>query len=198
MQLICFFPFPVYLRCYMRKIYHVKHDSFPVSEPENLRLTFIISLCYSLFLRVSEADNLLKRDITLQEAEERMDVTIRFSKTDQMGVGETCYVFKTQSPSSPWVYLAALNGLQDDEKICQQSVHGMRQHLKAVLQVIGVPDPDSYSFHSFRRGAAFHASNQGVPDSMIKKHDRWRSEAYVRYVQVDAIRAGREVSDAQA
>ena len=159
---------------------------------------FIITLCYSLFLRVSEADNLLKRDITIQEAEERMDVTIRFSKTDQMGVGETCYVFKTQSPSSPWVYLGALNGLQDDEKICQQSVHRMRQHLKAVLQVIGVPDPGHYSFHSFRRGAAFHASNQGVPDCVIKKHGRWRSEAYVRYVQVDAIRAGREVSDALA
>lgn len=94
------------------------------------------------------------------------------------------------------VSLDPLNGLRDDDKICQQSVHRMRQHLKAVLQVIGVEDPEHYSFHSFRRGAAFHASNQGVPDCVIKKHGRWRSEAYVRYVQVDAIRAGREVSDA--
>ena len=68
--------------------------AFPVSEPENLRFMFLITLCYSLFLRVSEADNLRKRDITMQDAEERMDVTIRFSKTDQMGVGETCYGFK--------------------------------------------------------------------------------------------------------
>ena len=72
----------------------------------------------------------------------------------------------------------------------------MRQHLKAVLQVIGVHGPDHYYFPSFRRGAVFHASNQGVPDCVIKKHGLWRSEAYVRYVQVDAIRPGREVSDA--
>ena len=45
----------------------------------------------------------------------------------------------------------------------------MRQHLKAVLQVIGVHGPDHYYFPSFRRGAVFHASNQGVPDCVIKK-----------------------------
>ena len=46
-----------------------------------------------------------------------MDVTIRFSKTDQFGDGETCYVLKTQSPGGLWGCLETLNGLRDDEKM---------------------------------------------------------------------------------
>ena len=57
----------------------------------------------------------------------------------------------------------------------------MRQHLKAVLQVIGVHGPDHYYFPSFRRGAVFHASNQGVPDCVIKKSIS--SEEYVDFAQ---------------
>jgi hypothetical protein len=36
----------------------------------------------------------------------------------------------------------------------------------------------------------------GVSDSAIKKHGRWTSSAYIRYVAVDALRAGADVSAA--
>ena len=65
--------------------------------------------------------------------------------------------------------------------------------LRQRLEMIGVEDPAAYSWHSFRRGAAFLASRKGVQDCVIKKHGRWSSDAYIRYVSVEAVRAGREV-----
>ena len=169
---------------------------FPVTFSDNLRFMFLITLCYTCFLRVSEALLIKKKDILVNEEEERMDITIKWSKTDQLGKGEISYIFKSDSISNPWNYKEILNFLKDDDHIAGVGVGALRSHLKMVLEKIGIKNVQNYSFHSFRRGAAFHASKNGVTDSVIKKHGRWRSEAYVRYVQIDAMRAGREVTEA--
>ena len=56
------------------------------------------------------------------------------------------------------------------QKICSMSKLALRSHLLYVLNSIGVEDPNQYSFHSLRRGAAYLSSIRGVPDCIIKKH----------------------------
>lgn len=167
---------------------------FPVSMSDNARFMLLISLCWHCFLRVSEAMQLKKEDLNFDS--EKLSVFIRSSKTDQLGEGETCYVYPSNAASNPIHYLEVLNFLNTGENISGMSIQALRSHLKFVLNSIGIAYVDSYSFHSFRRGAAFLASEKGVQDCVIKKHGRWKSDAYLRYVRVEAARAGNEITKA--
>ncbi len=42
-----------------------------------------------------------------------------------------------------------------------------------------------YASHSFCRGAATEARNSGVPKAMIMLLGRWKSDAYLRYIEID-------------
>jgi len=42
-----------------------------------------------------------------------------------------------------------------------------------------------YASHSFRRGAATEARNSGVPEAMIMLLGRWKSDAYLRYIEIN-------------
>ena len=171
-------------------------DKYPVSFLDNLRFMFLITLSWSCFLRISELINLRKSDFCYDENEEVLTVSIVYSKTDQLGYGEKCYIKNTDSVSNPIKYIHYLSQLNDDQKIVNVSMHALRSHLTTVFKNIGIEDTQNYSFHSFRRGAAYFASSKGVQDCVIKKHGRWKSEAYIRYVAVDAKRAGTEISEA--
>ena len=59
------------------------------------------------------------------------------------------------------------------------------REVRAALEAGGV-QPDGYSGHSFRVGAATTAARQGMEDSTIQTLGRWKSEAYKRYVKLDA------------
>ena len=54
--------------------------------------------------------------------------------------------------------------------------------LRKSLADIGL-NPDHYSGHSFRKGAATTAAAQGIPDSQIKLLGRWRSSAFQVYLK---------------
>ena len=56
--------------------------------------------------------------------------------------------------------------------------------LKFILEKAGF-NPDLYSGHSFRRGAATHAYNNGCDSTMIKYLGDWSSDCFLRYVWVD-------------
>lgn len=53
---------------------------------------------------------------------------------------------------------------------------------REALQDAGV-DPQGFSGHSFRAGAATTAALKGVSDSHIKQLGRWKSAAYLRYIR---------------
>ena len=55
--------------------------------------------------------------------------------------------------------------------------------LKEALQEAGI-DQAKYSGHSLRIGAATTAAANGLEDSIIKTLGRWKSIAYLRYVQI--------------
>ena len=57
------------------------------------------------------------------------------------------------------------------------------KQLKLVLKNIGM-DPLCYACHSLRRGGATWALRCGVPGEVIKAMGDWRSDAYLRYLDV--------------
>ena len=85
---------------------------------------------------------------------------------------------------------------QDDFIVGNMKEDKLRVWLARILEDIGVEDVGRYSFHSFRRGAAHLASANGLSDSTIRAHGRWKSEAYLRYVAVDRQWAGQQVAGA--
>ena len=56
------------------------------------------------------------------------------------------------------------------------------RELRKALLGVGL-DPNHYSGHSFRRGAATTAAASGIPDSHIKLLGRWRSAAFQVYLK---------------
>ena len=165
---------------------------FPISTQDNYRFFLIITLAWHCFLRVSETTNLRFKDLTYDG--EKLTVFIRWSKSDQVGNGEYCYVYNSESVSNPIKYLDGIKNFNPEEYISNRSIQSLRSHLKVVLKKIGVTNPECYIFHSLRRGAAYMASENGIQDCVIKKHGRWKSDAYIRYVRVDASRAGMEIT----
>ena len=162
---------------------------------DNRRFKFLITLAIHDFLRMSELIVLTKKQISTT-TEGRLDILIQTSKTDQFGHGQRTYIFDNQQIHSPFRYLDVIDNLEDDEPVAGRSTHALRSHLRHVLTTIGVESPESYSFHSFRRGGAYLASCRGVADCVIKAHGRWKSSAYLRYVAVDMLRAGQEIGTA--
>lgn len=90
--------------------------------------------------------------------------------------------------------MSAINDYDKDEPIVNKNERTLRAHLNVVLKSIGVEDSQSYSWHSFRCGGSYLCGLNGVTDSAIKAHGRWRSTAYVRYVSVEMPYAGRKIA----
>ena len=45
-------------------------------------------------------------------------------------------------------------------------------------------DSSLYSGHSFRRGGATYAFSLNIPAELIKLHGDWKSNAYLRYIDI--------------
>ncbi len=58
--------------------------------------------------------------------------------------------------------------------------------LKSTLVKLNIPI-SRYSGHSFRRGGATHAVQQGVQPVVIKEQGDWKSLAYDKYLNLDAL-----------
>ena len=168
-----------------------------MEDVQNRELMFCMTLSFHAFLRISELLNLRRKDIIIDETEEKMELNVSRSKTCQYARGEKTFIFKTRGASSPWHYRDVLERMDGEDFIVgENSEHQLRRKLATILREIGVEDVSKYSFHSFRRGGAHLASARGVNGCVIKAHGRWRSEAYQRYVVVDKWQAGKNVAGA--
>lgn len=125
---------------------------------------------------------------------EGMEVLIPRSKTDQIGEGQVCAI-----PSSNDATFCPVTALAEwRERSGSQIEHIFRQitagghvlnaaikpHqvnviIKSIAISCSLPDPESYSSHSLRRGFATEASRKGAPFGSIMRHGRWRHEGTV-------------------
>lgn len=80
---------------------------------------------------------------------------------------------KCPSPLSPLFLISANSPLTKSWFI---------SHMKNVLADIGL-DPEHYSGHSFRIGAATTAATQGISSASLQQLGRWSSAAYATYIR---------------
>ena len=168
------------------------HDIMNLSVHEERLLFFLMCLSFNYFMRIGELLSLKAGSLVLDEEAKLLACHFERSKSDQLGVGVTSYISISPGINDPVAYIDVLSGLQPSDKICPWSQKALTSRLRARLSAIGV-DAQRFSWHSFRRGAAFLASKKGIQDCVIKKHGRWKSDAYLRYVAVSAVRAGTEI-----
>ena len=159
------------------------HLSMHLQTREDRRLFLLMTLSYHFFMRISEILNLKVADLKLDTENGLLECNFTPSKTDQFGEGTTCYMYilVNGSITNPVHYMDVLVGETPETSVCPWKETALLSRLRAALKNIGV-NPANYSWHSFRRGGAFRASERGVQDSVIKKHGRCNSEAYQRYV----------------
>ena len=154
----------------------------------------LILLGYALGLRASDAVWLDVEDLAPAATGAGLDVTIRHSKTDQEGTGETlalapgarcgtCPVAAVQA----WVAVAEIStgplfrpvdkgGKVANTRLTTRSVSRV---LVRAAAIAGVPG-DRLSPHSLRRGFATTSFANGVPEREIARVGRWRSVTVLR------------------
>lgn len=120
--------------------------------------------------------------------------TLRHSKTDQFGVSTPIYLFKLNSPLSPYEPLVrhlstriAQHASPSDPLFVTEAGSVITRtwfhhHLRLVLTKAGYA-ASHFSGHSFRIGATSTASRQGIPEHTIKILGRWTSQAYHAYIR---------------
>lgn len=142
--------------------------------------------------RRSELVGIKWSDITF--VPEGMEILVTRSKTDQGGEGQVCAV-----PASDHPFLcpvAALMQWQERSgnginyvfrqitaggRMLGQAIkpHQVNVIIKSIATACCLPDAESYSSHSMRRGFATEASRKGAPFGSIMRHGRWRHEGTV-------------------
>ena len=157
-----------------------------------------VCLClvsFSGFLRFSEACNIRWRDIDFKDM--YFSLHIPRSKTNQYGSGSTRLVARTGNPTCPFDMLrryAQLSGDSFDSTEFvfrslskgKSGIYSLRAGSKLSyssarelfiekFKAIGL-DTKLYGLHSLRIGGASAAASNDLPDRVIKKHGRWKSE----------------------
>ena len=120
-----------------------------------------------------------------------IQVVIKQSTTDPFRKGINFFLGKTHSVLCPVAallnYLVVRGSTPGPLFIFSDGRYLTRERLvtalRAVLTQAGV-DAVKYCSHSFRIGAATTAAAEGIEDSIIKTLGRWRSLAYLEYVQI--------------
>ena len=170
-------------------------EIYDMSDIENVKMMFYMSLSFFGFLRISELLNLKKNDLYYDVETNKLILNIRFSKTDQVGQGYKTYLYNnTHKIYHPLNFIGFVSNLKDDDNIVDISEDLLRKRLTSILEKLEM-DSKQFSWHSFRRGGATLASENHIDPAVIKTHGRWQSEAYLLYVDRDQDNAGLQISD---
>lgn len=189
-------------------------QAFPValknvtsSAYETLLFSTAFSVAFFGFLRIGEmiaggksGDNsriIQVSDVSMYD--ENVKITLRFSKTDQLGKSATLLFYRSQQKQICPVTLLK-EFLQVRPKVpgplfCHFDGQPVTRYqftsiLNKVVKFIESPLSSGVKGHSFRIGAATLASAQNISDSDIKQMGRWseQSVSYSRYIRLDKIK----------
>lgn len=131
---------------------------------------------------------LTRSDISFAEGNQYATLRLKRSKTDTEHTGVQIILAASHDTACPVSALKKLF-LQDPMPPTAPlfrllsgafSRHNVVDILKERLRVIGLPEA-GYSGHSFRKGAAQHAADNGMLDESIKRLGRWSSDAFKLY-----------------
>ncbi|MCG8048418.1 MAG: hypothetical protein JAY66_22475 [Candidatus Thiodiazotropha taylori] len=168
-------------------------------------LKTIFLTAFNAFLRLGEITVrdphhthlvLQRSDVTLNSADvPGAQIILRHfkHKKDQNPV----VIFVKALPSSPYCPVKHLsqylNAFQHVSGPLFQFLDGkpvtcsfVSEHLQHAIRFIGL-NPRLYKGHSFRIGAATHASNLGYSENAIQNMGRWHSNAVRRYIRLQAF-----------
>ena len=135
-----------------------------------------------------------------------MDVTIRMSKTDTSGEGETVSVAATGGPLCPVEAVASMRALfpkQDENGPAffgaksgkALSYNEVAKALKKTAEKLEGAEPEDVGTHSLRAAGASEMAAQGIPEWVIKKKGRWASACFMIYCR-NTYQYGEEVARA--
>jgi integrase len=135
--------------------------------------------------------HLLFEDLSVDDPGNPQLITLRIkqSKTDQLRTGADITLARTGQDTCPvaaiLAYLAVRRGhsgplfrFEDGKFLTQPS---LIKHMREALSQLGI-NPQIYSGHSLRIGAATLAAANGVQDSTTKALGRWKSNAFQGYI----------------
>ncbi len=171
-------------------------------EAKLFKTVFI--LAYFAFLRLGEyaceskkkeGSHVIKLgDISISQGN-FVEVCIRSSKTDQVGNSTLLKIMGIANinmcPVQAMIQYLAIRPDQagplfihfDGEVLTKFQVNRV---LNSCVVTVGL-DPDDFSPHSFRIGAATSAAMQGIPEETIKNYGRWKSQAVRGYVRASQV-----------
>ena len=156
------------------------------------RFVIICVLGFTGFMRLDELLNLKVGQIQFHE--KHMAITIPKCKNDQSREGNIIHIAELNSKYCPVLntamFIHSLGLLPEHYLVCKlartKSGHNpigsykmsdsyVRKHFKNLVS-LHLPEAENISPHSLRSGGASAAAENGVPDRMISKHGRWKSE----------------------
>lgn len=173
------------------------------SRHDHIMLWAACTTCFFGFFRAGEItvpaegdfdanDHLAFGDVSVDSLTKPsvMCIRVKRSKTDPFRRGINVYLGRTDNALCPvsamLAYLSARGGSQGPLFRFQDGRALTRDRfvaqVRAALLKAGV-DAKSYAGHSFRKGAATTAALRGIPEATIKLLGRWKSCAYLLYVQ---------------
>ena len=171
------------------------------SEDDDKRIAFmaVITTAFAGFLRCSEILGLTVGDVEVAPFAASMTLRIRSSKTDQFARGELCKIMRTNTKycAVSWMTLyLTQRGTDPEERLFDIEPQKLRAKLRKWLIAVGVDEQDAafYSTHSCRAGGATTAAKNGIQDSVIQRHGRWRSTCFMKYTRMERTEAGEIVT----
>ena len=172
------------------------------SDPDIIMLWAAATLCFFGFFRSGELTiptssfnksvHLSWGDVAIDnpQSPQLLKVSLKRSKTDQIGKGVDVFVGRTGGSLCPvsgvLAYMAIRGQLdgpffqfRDGSPLTKAQ---FTRHIRIALQNIGLPY-QHFAGHSFRSGAATAAANAGIEDSVIRTLGRWNSSAFLAYIR---------------
>ena len=141
---------------------------------------------------VFQATKLQRRDVVFADNDEHAIVVLRASKADVDHTGVEIVIAATGDDTCPVRALRALFELDPQPSsaplFCTLAGTLSRNRyintLRARLKDAGTSNYMDFAGHSFRRGAAQHAADNGILEYDIQRLGRWSSEAFKGYFHI--------------